>query len=100
MKVDPINTFEALEEEIKNNDVMLTTFDNPYDPFTQFDEWYNYDQSMGYCTCGLIDRVSWYSDELSELDQKIEVVRAINSILSDVGTEIYKKVTKQGLSSS
>lgn len=37
--------------------VWLTTLDNPYNPFTQFDEWDNCDQSHGYDTCALIDRV-------------------------------------------
>ena len=26
---------------------MLTTSDNPYDPFTQFDEWYAFDERKG-----------------------------------------------------
>ncbi len=30
--------------------VRLTTVDNPYDPFTQWDEWYAYDEGKGYAT--------------------------------------------------
>lgn len=27
---------------------MLTTLDNPFDPFTRFDEWLEYDTTLGY----------------------------------------------------
>ena len=29
---------------------MLTTVDNPYDPYTQYDEWLSYDEQAGYNT--------------------------------------------------
>ena len=38
-------------------DVALTTSDNPYSPFTQFTQWYNYDEGMKYRTCELLSRV-------------------------------------------
>ena len=28
---------------------MLTTIDNPFDPFEQFDEWLMFDKQKGYC---------------------------------------------------
>lgn len=31
-------------------EVMLTTEDNPFDPFTQYDEWYAFDYEKGYHT--------------------------------------------------
>jgi len=27
---------------------MLSTSDNPYDPFTQYDDWFAYDEQAGY----------------------------------------------------
>ena len=33
-------------------DLWITTEDNPYDPFTQFQHWLSWDQSHGYDTCG------------------------------------------------
>lgn len=32
-------------------DVAITTVDNPFDPFTEFDSWLSYDIQMGYYTC-------------------------------------------------
>ena len=37
--------------ETVSNDWMLTTSDNPYNPFTQFDEWQMFDSLQGYNTC-------------------------------------------------
>lgn len=35
----------------------LTTPDNPYDPFKDFDKWNEFDTDHGYCTAGLIARL-------------------------------------------
>lgn len=43
----------------KITEYWLTTTDNPYDPFTQFDNWYWFDEmEKRYCTTGLIARFS------------------------------------------
>ena len=31
--------------------VAITTFDNPFNPFTQFTEWLLFDKEKGYTTC-------------------------------------------------
>lgn len=60
---------------------MLTTIDNPFNPFTQFDEWYSYDVSKGYNTCAYLARVTKSSDELSDDDQAIAIDNAMNEIV-------------------
>ena len=45
------------DEEL-DADVMLTTVDNPYSPFTQFDDWYSYDVLKGHNTCSLLARMT------------------------------------------
>ena len=40
-----------------NDDIMLTTFNNPYDPFTNFDAWYKFDLTYGSDCCGILDRM-------------------------------------------
>lgn len=73
---------------------MLTTIDNPYDPFTQFDEWYAFDESKGYHTCGYLARIVKSSDELSEADEDAAIEMAIDEIIKLNILGIYEKVTK------
>lgn len=74
---------------------MLTTTDNPYDPFTQFDDWYAYDERNGYHTCGYIDRISKSSSDLSPSDQIRITNEAIDEILKMNITGNYIKVSKK-----
>lgn len=74
--------------------IMLTTTDNPYNPFDNFDEWYAYDSQKGYHTSEYLARVCIDSNELSEEDQFLDIERAIDSILSTNVLGIYKKVVR------
>lgn len=71
---------------------MLTTLDNPFNPFTQFDEWYSFDVAHGYNTCGLIARIAMTSNELSDVDNELEVEKAIDVIANENITGNYLKV--------
>jgi len=71
---------------------MLTTVDNPFDPFTQFDEWYQYDRAAGYNTSEYLARVAMMSDEMSEKDQDLELESAIDEIVEENITGLYRKV--------
>ena len=72
---------------------MLTTIDNPYDPFEQFDEWYQYDNDKGYNTCGYLDRMADLPNDLSDEEAKIATERAIDTIILNDFMHLYKKVT-------
>lgn len=61
---------------------MLTTIDNPFNPFTHYDEWFNFDVSKGYNTCAYLARVTKSSDELSEEDQNLATQEAMDEIVS------------------
>jgi hypothetical protein len=76
------------------SNVMLTTIDNPFNPFDNWDEWYAYDEAKGYCTSGLLARITLTSDELSDEDQQQAIDDAINEIISMNPLGFYKKVTK------
>lgn len=68
----------------------LTTYDNPYNPFTEFSSWFTYDEVHGYHTCSLLDRIATsiyglhdqVDDEMNErvLDQCIKYDFAGNYI--------------------
>ena len=73
---------------------MLTTTDNPFDPFTQFDEWYAFDVDRGYNTCAYLARIARSSNELSEDEEDSVVEQAIDEILEFNLLGIYKKVVK------
>lgn len=73
---------------------MLTTVDNPFDPFTRFDEWLEYDISMGYNTPSFLDRVANVSNELSEPDQALAVQDAINDIVEENVLGMWRKVSR------
>ena len=70
----------------------LTTYDNPYDPFTQFAAWYRYDMDKGYGSCSYLMRVAHTSDQLSDEENDKEIERAINEIIK-FEPETYRKVT-------
>lgn len=59
----------------------LTTFDNPFDPFIQFDAWYRFDCDKGYNSCAYLDRIARTSDQLSEEENNQEIERAIDEII-------------------
>jgi hypothetical protein len=82
-------------EEVDSESVMLTTEDNPYNPFEQWDEWLAYDSMKGYNTPSLLARVAVFSDELSEKDQTLSILTAMDSILKINIYGNYIKVTKE-----
>lgn len=79
---------------MSDNEYMLTTEDNPFNPFTQYEDWYNYDTIHGYNTCAYLARVSQTSDELSEEDEAIAIDNAMNEILQFDLLGNYIKVKK------
>lgn len=60
---------------------MLTTSDNPFNPYTHWDEWYAFDVSAGYHTTSYLARVARSSPELSASDQALAIKDAIDEIL-------------------
>jgi hypothetical protein len=76
--------------------VMLTTIDNPYDPFTQWDDWFAFDERMGHHTPALLARVTITSEDLSDADQAQAVEWAIDEIVKENFNGMYKKVSDTG----
>lgn len=71
---------------------MLTTIDNPWNPFTHFDEWQAYDEAAGYYTTSFLARVVRTSEALSDADQDLAIEQAIDEIVRENVLGLYKKV--------
>ena len=73
-------------------DCMLTTFDNPYNPFDDFTLWLLYDKEQGYNTCERLARIAKISDDMSQDEIDAETDRAMDEIIFYDFLNIYKKV--------
>ena len=61
--------------------VALTTSDNPYNPFTEWDKWYQYDETHGYHSCSVLARVASTSNGLPPSENESIVEQAIDRIV-------------------
>jgi hypothetical protein len=77
--------------------VMLSTTDNPYNPFTEFDQWYAFDTQVGHHTLALLGRVCITSDELSELDQSRAIDHAMDEIVAENASGMHLLVSEDTL---
>ena len=78
-----------------DTEVMLTTFDNPFDPFDEFISWFMFDVEKGYYTCSRLARIARYSEDFSTIEDKRETERAIDEIIDNDFLNIYKKVIRK-----
>ncbi len=76
-------------------DCMLTTFDNPFDPFEQFTSWLMFDVEKGYNSCGRLARIAQISEDMSQVEIDREIERAIDEIIYYDFLNIYKKATQK-----
>lgn len=74
------------------NNCALTTFDNPFNPFENFDEWFAFDIQHGYNTCGKLMRIANIENNMSEVEYNNEIERAIDEIIRYDFVELYRKV--------
>ena len=74
--------------------VAITTIDNPYDPFRQFDEWYAFDELHCYHSCSLLAQFANTSIDLDATEVNDKIEKAIDRIIElDLGN--YRKVIKE-----
>ena len=71
----------------------ITTLDNPFNPFTQFEDWYNWDELHGHHTCGLIDRVAETSESFTQ-DLNDSIKEAAIDSLMDLFPGQYRKISE------
>ena len=72
----------------------LTTFDNPFCPFTDYKSWFLFDVDHDYNSDSFLARIARTSDELSDDENAAEIERAIDEIIRSDFLNIYKKVSR------
>ena len=78
---------------MKKYQCMLSTIDNPFNPFEQFTAWLLFDKEKGWNCCEVFDRVANITDEMTQKEINEETERAIDQIIEHDFLNIYKKVT-------
>lgn len=64
---------------------MLSTSDNPFNPFTDYSEWLAWDTRAGYHTLGLQARVVVFPYEGSVEDQNIAIEYGLQDLMEELG---------------
>ena len=94
MSIDAIHNENEIEiKRESESETMLTTIDNPYNPFTQFTQWFLYDVEHGYNTGGKIARIAKILDDNSEKENDDAIEKAYDDLIKYDFLEIYKKAT-------
>ena len=86
---------------MKNNEIltnnkaaMLTTIDNPYNPFKDFTSWLMYDMEKGYNTNERLARIVEIKDDMTDKEKEFEIEKGINTIIAMDPLDIYRKIIK------
>ena len=74
---------------------MLSTIDNPFNPFENFDSWFSFDVEKGYNSCAYLARITKMSDEFTEEEEAEEIERAIDEIIQYDFMNLYIKVKEE-----
>lgn len=74
---------------------MLTTVDNPYSPFDEYEAWFAWDIASGYQTSIFLARILQDSDQLSNSNLDFAIESAIDEIISENVSGVYRKVTRE-----
>jgi hypothetical protein len=82
----------------EQTEYMLTTVDNPYNPFTDFDGWLAFDISKGYYTSSLLGRIAMVPDDLPAAYQTIAIQNAIDEIVRENVSGMWRKVSRESFS--
>lgn len=78
-------------------DCWLSTIDNPFDPFSDFNQWFYFDESAGYCCCERVDNEAEINNTMSDVEIAIEMERAIDEIIMNDPAAIFIKVYRKGV---
>lgn len=74
---------------------MLTTVDNPYNPFDDFNKWYLWDEQNGYHSCERMARLVKDYPSMTEEERQIANEKAIDKVIFNDFTGLFRKVDRK-----
>ena len=74
--------------------MMLTTVDNPFDPFTQYDQWLSYDEQAGYFTNEYLARIANTTPSMTDDEVSDAIDNAMDEIIKVDPIGLYIKVSE------
>lgn len=77
------------------NECMLTTIDNPFNPFEDFTSWFLFDVEKGYYSCQRLARLANISDDMAQWEKDEVIEKAIDTIIELDFLDVYIKVRRQ-----
>ena len=75
-------------------DCMLSTIDNPFDPFEDYTSWMLFDKEKGYNSSERLMRIAKIDESMSDEEEDAEIERAIDEIIKYDIMNVYIKVTR------
>ena len=73
---------------------MLSTIDNPFNPFEDYSSWLMFDKEKGYDSAERLMRIAKLTDDMTQKEENEEIERAIDEIIKYDILNIYIKVSK------
>ena len=73
---------------------MLSTIDNPFNPFEDYSSWLMFDKEKGYDSAERLMRIAKLSDDMTQKEENEEIERAIDEIIKYDFFNVYTKVSK------
>lgn len=73
---------------------MLSTIDNPFNPFEDYSSWLMFDKEKGYDSAERLMRIAKLTDDMTQKEENEEIERAIDEIIKYDILNVYVKVSK------
>ena len=74
---------------------MLTTIDNPFNPFEDYLSWLSFDKEHNYNSSERLMRIAQITDDMTMIEEENEIERAINEIIKYDIMNVYQKVERE-----
>ena len=90
--IDP--NMSPLEQLVMDDAVLISTIDNPINPFIDFDAWYDEDLRLGHDTCGTVARHMADYTDMSLKDYSVEYARVVRELFANDPYNLYTLVKR------